>query len=423
MKTEVPLDTVRAGLSAAISSQNILPSARQQAEKLLDRIASPVRVAVLGRAGCGKSQIVNILAGARLIRKTRHAPILEIAYNSVEQTVVSPNDISARILAGHALEARAAMNASHVRIETPAGPLRHFSLLEVTVEGSAEEQQEALNWAAERADILIWCTNAFTAEEQALWSTVPDALKDHGFLVLTKADELLRRGQLETLIAALEDVVAEEFHSLLPVASLQAVNALISGGEKAKAALAASGGHTLIETIRANVAQGRRADIDHALLFLDRFDPSRSDERPGEHEAPVQAAAAGEVPSNVARLHDVIAKPARAAVPGKEERGILIDACAALRARAAELARCHGNTAAEPYGMSLQLCLATTEELSDRFSAVSLAHPGLGAIQDDLGEAADMMLLFQLENSVEAAFDAATLLLQLRRDMEVLLAA
>jgi hypothetical protein len=44
---------------------------------------------------------------------------------------------------------------------------------------------------------------------------MPDRLKDHGFLALTKADELIRGGPSRR-IADLDDIVAEEFHSLVP---------------------------------------------------------------------------------------------------------------------------------------------------------------------------------------------------------------
>jgi hypothetical protein len=119
--------------------------------------------------------------------------------------------------------------------------------------------------------MVIWCSQAFTPAERWLWSAMPDRLKDHGFLVLTKADELIREGTLADADRRLDDIVAEEFHSLVPVATLQGLAALCRDTGTDRDALAASGAEALISALLAHVEQGRRADLDAALLFLSRF--------------------------------------------------------------------------------------------------------------------------------------------------------
>ena len=68
-------------------------------------------------------------------------------------------------------------------------------------------------------------------------------------------------------------------------------------------------------------------------------------------------------------------------------------------------------------------CVDTVEHLVDLFSQADSDDPVTDAFIDELAEAAEMMVLMQVEDGDAPAADAVTLLLQLRRDMELRLAA
>ena len=68
-------------------------------------------------------------------------------------------------------------------------------------------------------------------------------------------------------------------------------------------------------------------------------------------------------------------------------------------------------------------CVDAVEYLVDRFSQDESGCPVADAMIDELTEAEDMMILMQVEAGDAPAADAATLLLQLRREMEMKLAA
>ena len=125
--------------------------------------------------------------------------------------------------------------------------------------------------AADPADIVLWCGQTFGAADLALWSKMPDRLKDHSFLVVTKADSLAAQGQLQSTLAVLRDVSAEEFLQVFPVATLQGLAASDPNMTNAASAIRASGAEALKTAILRQIALARGAVRDGVLVFLDRY--------------------------------------------------------------------------------------------------------------------------------------------------------
>ena len=70
-----------------------------------------------------------------------------------------------------------------------------------------------------------------------------------------------------------------------------------------------------------------------------------------------------------------------------------------------------------------RLVVDAVEHLVDVFSDDESGCPAADEFLDDLTEASDLMVLMQVEEGDAPAADAVTLLLQLRREMEMKLAA
>lgn len=422
--------SLREELTAVIESQAILPSARQRARALYDRLCSPVRVVVLGLPGSGKSQVMNILAGRRILRGRVHGPVLELAYGPSDRMIASRGEGEERMMAGLALDTRFSAEAPYLRVETPTERLRQFALTEVRVDGPLAAQLRTVSWAAERADILLWCTTGFNAREMEVWRTVPDDLKDHGFLVLSKVDNLLREGRLAQLMPALEGIVAAEFHSLLPVAGTQAVSALSSPNPKLNRMFTASGAAALVKAVEKIGAQGRQADEDVARLFLKRFaKPADAGPPPAAAEAPPPVA------DNVTPLFSpppepkpavpaAPAAPAPVAALDEDDRSFLLDTISVIRKAAGAISEQAGTQEPDEKAReAIQTCVAVASEIAERVAEHASDHPSFSALLDDVAEAADMMVLYQLEGGEDALTDAVALLLQLRREVERCLAA
>jgi hypothetical protein len=405
-------ESVQPALDRLLEDPGLPARAALAGRQLRERLSSPIRVAILGGKGSGKSQILNLIAGERLLPDGASLPDTEVRFGperryllvdgNGEETPVRPADLM-----------RLGQSAAPLlRIEAPLPVLSTLTLIEVAARDTAPEERAAVKWAAARADVVVWCSQTFDQAERWLWSSMPDRLKDHGFLALTKADELMRTGTLADRIAELADVVADEFHSLVPVATLQGLAALTRAGGVDHDALGASGAEALIAELLAHVEQGRRADLDAALLFLNRYGAASLPGQPvpaaaAEAEEPAQPAAPDPAPPSA----DVPV----AAVPEPADPDVLRGAIEILRECGGSLARqmdADGRTEAV-----LEGCAQAAQAVAD------MLESGPAPLFDEALDVSERLVLLGLEGDEMAAADAVTLLLQLRRDLGQAMAA
>lgn len=490
MKDSASDDTVIDRLQGALDGETMPKAARDYALHLLNRLSQPVRVSILGAPRSGKSELVNMFVGRRLIPKDAALPTTEFVWAAEEAMTVTGADGTVNRFDKIDLEALADGSAAFLKLELPVDILKRINLLEVVTNGAHEEIESAIDWAVRRTDIALWCSQAFDASEQSVWSRVPDSLKDHAFLVLTKADVLSAEKLLSTRVAELESIVAEEFHSLFAVATLQAVEAK-SGADVDEAMFHASGGGALTSEILRHAERGRRADFDSAHMFLARYEvkgapagvaarTSASANQQATPEAPPMAAPPS--PPPVAETPEPIpvveaAKPEPApeapmptvetaepepapmadapepapvseatepapvpedestaetatppsvdlpALPKVENVDLFLESVKYLKRRGEALTKTAGEMGEGQVKPLVEQCVDAVEHLTDLFSQDETGCAATDAFIDELAEASDMMVLMQVEDGDAPAADAVTLLLQLRRDMEMQLAA
>lgn len=432
MKHAATDDNVIAILEAALASGGIPSAARDYAEHLLRRLVSPVRVSVLGLPHSGKSELINMFLGRRILPKDAKLPTTEIVYGEIERATITRVDGKTVSEDKIDLEKISRSKAAFLKLEIPAKILKRVSLLEVVTDGTALELSSAIDWSVRRTDIALWCSQSFDELEQSVWRRVPDSLKDHAFLVLTKADVLSAEKTLSKRVAALESIVAEEFHSLFAVATLQALNAYGPSGAIDEAMHHASGGGALAAEILRHAERGRRADFDGAHMFLARYRikpdivlEATGDAKAAKADAPSPKEIEKPAPKAEATVAADVAAPVAMPDGGERPQNItlLSDAVRFLKRRGdtlGETAASLGEGKAKPL---IDQCVDAVEYLVDMFSQDESGCPVADAFMDELAEAADMMVLMQVEDGDGPAADAATLLLQLRRDIEMKLAA
>lgn len=392
---------IRDRLETALGSGLLPEGAEQRGAQLLARLNTPVSVVVAGPEGSGKSSIINMLIGDSVIPETPGLPVLEIAAGATERTVLVRPDGSETRIEGNALGPEVSPDVAVARLELPLPLLRHMSFTEIRVAGSPAEQRAAADLATRRGDIVLWCTEVFDPSEQALWAVVPDEIKDHGFLVLTKSDRLLMRGELENRIAALQTVAAEDFLGLYPVATLSAIAARANADEADDGPWKASGGHALARSVMREVATGRNADAGNALAFLNRF--SISGDRPDvENAARTESAPPHAGP-------DAEAPDAR--------DDVVTGALDYLGDRAGDLMLRLPGDGSGLSDLVLEHCVETAAGLSDILARAGQGDPVAAQLTVDATDGMDMLVLLQLERSDEAAEDAVSLLLQLKKEL------
>ena len=386
---------IRLRLGRLLETARLRPTVAAAGAELLARLDAPVRVSLFGLPGSGRTRLMNLLAGAPLLPGRLALPTTRLGHGETMGCRAILPDGSSRSWAGLPFDEIAAAAPLMIEIDAQAPTLLGFSLLRVAADPSPQDQLAAMGWAETQTDIALWCSQAYTPEEAAIWSAAPESLQDHGYLVMTG----------ESRDGATPPGFRRSFH-LLP---------------------GATGTGALGEALRMAAEQGRRGYADHALLFLSRYEsavPPRAATSPevvaAPDPAPQVAPRAESSPASAPRPTREAPREAAPAVtdPARELAGICGDAAALLRDRARELSRLLPDFGPKPAPQVFGHCIATVQELADRITAVDTPE-----LQDLVFDAADAITLLQGEGGTAQAADSVTLLLQLRREFEGRIAA
>lgn len=220
-------------------------------------------------------------------------------------------------------------------------------------------------------DIVIWVTFVFDEAEATTWNGVSDPLKDRSFLVSLVPDA----GQSAITLSDLLRRAAGDFDTVLAIPMQDSTGAFAD----------------LARRLSQRARDGRNADIDAALLLMDRFK---------ELVAALPQAPAPE--------------PVVASVPCPA----LKEAEALLQAHAEALKNVPINEDKNAIAGILQSCVKTTDTLCDL-----LAQSDSADLCADAMLAQDDIVLMSLEENLSSAADAVTTLLHLRRDLQCELAS
>mgnify|MGYP001791047958 FL=1 len=388
-------DDVLQRLNATLERAPLPDRLRLSGQALAERLASPVRLSFMGRPGVGKTTLIRALFGPGAQALNGGAPTYELVYGDAPWARVTRADGTQCDVDGADVEDILALAPVFIELHRPCPDLRSVSVLELVTDGSPAELSVAAPWAAKRCNIPIWCTKAFDRREAQIWSKVPAAYKDHAILVLTQADTV----PSQELVARLDQAYETEgtgFCIIAPVAAEHALNMQVSDSTDAEAVLAASGIGALRAEIFRRVHQGRQLDLDHAEIFLSRF------EKPKARK---------------------LSKPRPSLQPNELQKG---DGSKALKS-GAELVQQQAQEMLidieefGPFatGKIVERCLETANKLVDLIADDTPVDAPSQLAHSAASDAADMLLLMTLENTADAAEDAVHLMLQVKRELDL----
>ncbi|WIY25853.1 P-loop NTPase family protein [Parasedimentitalea psychrophila] len=388
-------------LQQALSQQGLPQEYFDWGQQLLQRLDKPVQVMVIGYPGSGKSTVIDMMLGQSVI--CRHAaaipahitaPIIEVCYGPEARIEIEAPDGRTSWHPGTLAQTALPPDTVRLRQELPGTRLQTHSFVEISLSGSAEQNHNILQRAARHADVILWCSEGFTPAEQSLWATVPDAKKDHSFLVLTMADRQIMRGTLTSLLAGLDGFAAEQFLGVYPLAAVQAITAQTADHTVNAQLWQSSGGRQLARDVQKQVELGRASDVDQAEMLVRQFAPKVADQ---QWQQTPPAPKPDPTPQNT---------PTDA---------FLHTALDLLQGRARQmLAETDGAANADAI---LSTCMDTVKDLSKTLLASQNRSPQVQAALDGAQDGEELLILFQLERGEDAAIDAVTLLLQLKREI------
>lgn len=400
-------------LESFLEHGNLPPPYDRWGARLLGHLTKPVQVVVTGFERSGKSALIEMMTSQPVIGHNLRVPLVELAYGETEQALFERQDGSVSTVTGLLKDCDCPDDAVRARQELPDTRLIQQDFVEIGLLGSPAQKRTSLETAIARADVMIWCSQDFGSEEQQLWSMVPEHIKDHSILVLTMADRQLMRGVLLDTIARLEPIVAQEFLGLFPVATIQGITAQTSAQGVNKALWSSSGGKQLTDLIAQQIAQGRTADVDQARMFMGRLAtrmPQISEDTrnlsSGEMQAELTPASS---PESLDAIETVTCETETAAILSK--------AVDLLQQQAEQVLEELGDANELDADQVLAVCSDTMVSVTNLLETAEGSDAAAVTIHDDLQEGEEMLMLLQLERGEEAALDAVTLLLQIRKEM------
>ena len=98
METAPTSESVLPHLERALASPSIPARAHIAGRQLLERMTSPVRVVVTGHPGSGKSQLLNLLAGERVIPDGSRLPSVELTHGLDRKLTVQLADGESKVM-------------------------------------------------------------------------------------------------------------------------------------------------------------------------------------------------------------------------------------------------------------------------------------------------------------------------------------
>lgn len=446
---------VKTALSDALASEVMPTNVRPNAEAMLATLNKPVRVTVMGLPNTGKSQLLNLLAGAIVIPEGAHLPTTQLVYGDTAESKCTLADGTVQVLDHCDVALILGMQPVFVQLAMPLASLKRISLLEVVASDDHMEQQRAMMWAAKRTDVALWCTHTFNIPEQTLWGAMSDIIKDHGFMVVTKADILARNELLDTTLANVKNVAEHEFNQILPIATPSALEARSADGQIDKDALRRAGGLALISAILRQVDLGQQATIDQATVLLRQLagmkavTPPRIKTQPLDAKPVAKAAIEAVITPKPDPIPELDVVPAVKAAPKKKigdefpaplppkrkvaveapklkdgSRDAFKEAIGHLTREGRALAKAVESAESVPVAKVMSRSVDNVQWLADHLQDNGESEDAvLDRARNTAIDAADLIQLMQLEKQESAVLDAVSLVLQLKHALEADLAA
>lgn len=246
---------------------------RSAAERLIVRLESPVRVAMVGDRGAGKSSLMNFLVGDALIptgEGQKTVPSVIVSYAHATATVSGWWGGKRVNRDGIELAKALEENPDYIEFSLPNPLLENVTFFDMPGARDAARQKKQLAWLLQRADIILWCQRAgtpWTTTHQDHWAQAPERLKKSSFLIATHVDKAPETGA--AAIAQLKKDAGKSFAGVLPMATEAAIAAAPGGVVSDQKAWMQSGARDLIMGILGQARIAREAAVLAAQQLIE----------------------------------------------------------------------------------------------------------------------------------------------------------
>lgn len=391
-------DIEREGLWSFLSSSEASDSkVRANAERLLARLEGPVRVALVGASGSGKSALTRLMVGRDLIPEGisgNVAPSVVAVHGKAPGMVAGWWNGRRKVFPVDALNGALSERSDYIEFCFPLPILEQISFFDMPAADAVDEQRRRLAWLFKRADLVLWCKKVgekWTEQDKEFWTIASPQLRSASLLIATGMDRLPYDHAQEAYEDLFEEA-KEEFAAVLPIATLEAIKAAPGGVVKNSEVWRTSGGRSLIAGLIKLAGAVRLMGASTARDFL---------KSQGVALAPPE-----ELPE---------------ALPERSVTGA--DLRERLQARLLELIDMADENFPQHVETFFALCMTTLAELEEFASNEGIIDPSAAWFTAQISEANARLAAISKEPSANDARDSASILLQLARDISWSVAA
>ncbi|NSX53290.1 hypothetical protein [Parasulfitobacter algicola] len=457
--------------SAAVRPQVVMPTARSassgnnvQVEQTnsnetaqQNRSVRPVRVLIAGEAGSGKSELVKFLVGENPVPedlKIGDMPPVILRFGETHRTSAGWWGGERKQFSGIDIAAAVQEKPDYIALHVPNPFLKRINLFDLSGTHDPARLQEQFVRVAQHSEIVLWCTDSakgWSEAESNLWSRIPARMADASMLVVTHSGQEQDKISLSRSLHRLKTKAAPLFHSMIPLATNRAIDAAPGGQVANMDVWTESGGKSLISGIlflaksvrQAEKKEGAALKANAAALRKAFANPDtprggRPAARPtsgfgGVNAQPFGSARpqAAEAAPQVAPLivldeipdidlEEILDKAPAVVEPSQKssENQLL----SYLYAQTDQLVDLVGTDDEFDEPEFLSICTQTLDEFSYRLSQATLRDDAVW-VEEQVQEAAELLILLQLEGGDQSLLDAAAIVLQLGRDVSWAVAA
>ncbi|WP_298835765.1 hypothetical protein [uncultured Roseobacter sp.] len=260
-------------LRTILKSEGLSDTQRASAQRLITSLERPVRIAVVGTRGSGKTSVANMLVGGNVMPRTDGLTITETVWAAQEKITCEYSTGEIVSFDGVSDDFTLPEQAMRLRFALSDARLRQRSLTEICLSDQPGMARDLLDMIAPRTDILLWCSGAGVARA-GLWQHLPDHLKDNSLFVITMADRLHAAGRLTTVLAQARETAGADFMGVYPLVAHRAGIAADAGDTYG--ILRRSGGQAILDDVARIIRLARQSDMIRAQALLDQISAAQT---------------------------------------------------------------------------------------------------------------------------------------------------
>jgi len=202
----------------------------QDVEIVAEHTPRKPRIALMGEFSAGKSTLMNLLLGCDpmpvRITATRVPPVW-VTHGSRAAVLVG-EDGTETPFDGDDLSAAPMKGCALIRLAMDSDILNLCDLIDIP--GISDPNLKHETWLSlmDDVDCVIWCTHATQAwrqSEAALWEQISQQIQGPNHLVVTQFDKLRSDRDQGRVMGRLQAEAGEAFDGIIPIATLEAINA------------------------------------------------------------------------------------------------------------------------------------------------------------------------------------------------------